>query len=106
MGAFYVMEVGLPGKAKCPDDFEEIGPAVLICAESHVLTAQIAANAVYVQFGIMPPHVGRSQSVGDVIWQQPRSWLPTAFSIPRRFDAVRVRNFTKGAEAQVSLEAY
>lgn len=102
--AFRVMEVGLPGKPKCPDEFEDEGPAVLLCPNSKVLTVQIGLHACYIQFGVMPQ--GKSLSTGAVVWQKERSWTPTSFSLPRNFDVVRVRNFTPGEEAQITLEAY
>jgi hypothetical protein len=101
---FYVLELGVPGKPACPDEFEELGPAVLLCPESKILTVQVSVNAVYIQMGVMPNKADRS--LGDIVWQRARSWLPTSFSVPREFDAVRVRNFVAGKEAQVTLEAY
>ena len=98
------MEVGLLGKPKCPDQYEDEGPSVLLCPASKVLTMQLGKNAAYIQLGIMPQ--GRSLSAGAVVWQKERSWTPTAFSLGRNFDAVRVRNFTPGEEAQITLEAY
>ena len=101
--AFYVMEVGLPGKPKCPDQFEDVGPATLICPKSKVLLVQVSLKAVYFEFGVM--EAGDGSFVGSVIWQRERSWLPVSFSHSRSFDAVRVRNFAPGEEAQVTLEA-
>lgn len=100
--AFYVMEVGIPGKPPCPDEFEEVGPATLICPRSKILLVQISLQAVYMQFGVMDEP---GSFAGSVIWQRERSWVPTSFSHSRNFDAVRVRNFTAGQQAQVSLEA-
>jgi hypothetical protein len=102
--AFRVMEVGLPGKPACPDEFQDEGQTVLLCPDSKVITVQIGKNAAYLQFGVMPQ--GRSLSPGAVVWQKARSWTPTSFSLGRNFDAVRVRNFTAGQEAQITLEAY
>lgn len=101
--AFYVLEVGLPGKKKCPDAPEDVGPATLICPKSKMLIVQIGKNAAYIQFGIMDQ--GAGSFAGSVDWQQPRAWTPTSFALPRQFDAVRVYNFTPGEESQISLEA-
>lgn len=105
MSAFYVLEVGLPGRPKCPDEFEdgENSPGVLICPGSKLLIVQISAKAAFVQLGIMDK--GAGSFIGSVDWQTPRSWMPTAFALPRKFDAVRVRNYTAGEEAQITLEA-
>jgi hypothetical protein len=100
--SYYVLEVGIPGKPKCPDEPEEVGPATLICPRSKLLIVQIAKNAAYVQLGVMPE---KGSFEGSVIWQKPRMWMPVSFALPRVFDAVRVYNFKAKEEAQVTLEA-
>lgn len=108
MGSFYVLEVGVPGRPKCPDEYEDVrpgglSPAVLICPRSRALIVQVSLKAVMVQLGIMDKP---GSFEGSVNWQgNGRMWLPTTFALPRQFDAVRVRNYTPGEEAQVTLEA-
>jgi len=91
------IELGQPGKPKCPDKYDE--DSTLICAGAKRLMLQISAQAVYVQLGIMQQ--GRGVGTGSVQWQAEEPYLPMVASLGRNFDAVRVRNFTPGAEAQV-----
>jgi hypothetical protein len=100
----YVLEVGIPGRPPCPDEAQNSGPSVLLCPRAKVIVVQLSAAAAFVQVGVMP--FGLSESLGNVEWQKPRSWLPIAFSLGRDIDAVRVWNRTPGEEAQVSIEAY
>jgi hypothetical protein len=100
--AYRVLELGLPGKPKCPDEpAEGEDPSVLLCPRSRVMRFQVAAQAVYIQVGNMPQ--GAGLSAGNVVWQKAESWMPTTGSIGINFDAVRVWNFTKGKEGQVRI---
>lgn len=89
--------LGQPGNPKCPDAYDE--ESTLICPDCTRLVLQISKQAVFVQLGIMP--AGKSLSAGQVQWQAEEPFLPMVASLGRRFDAVRVRNFTKGQEAQI-----
>jgi hypothetical protein len=91
------LELGQPGKPKCPDKFTP--ESTLICPGTTRLILQISLQPVYVQLGIMQQ--GRGTGVGAVQWQAEEPFLPLIASLARKFDAVRVRNFTPGAEAQV-----
>lgn len=99
---YYVLEVGIPGRPKCPNEFEDVGPATLICPRAKMLIVQIGLKAAYVQLGVMER---QGSFEGSVVWQKERMWTPISFALPRQFDAVRVRNFEAGEESQVTLEA-
>ena len=91
------LELGQPGKEPCPDAYNEA--STLICPGSKRLVLQISANNVFVQLGIMQQGVGTGP--GSVQWQAEEPFLPIVGSLARRFDAVRVRNWKAGAEAEV-----
>lgn len=96
MAVFEPIELGQPERPKCPDVYNDASTRLTPGARRIVL--QISKNAVYVQLGIMPH--GRGASVGSVVWQDEEPWLVSA-ALGRRFDAVRIRNYSKGNEAQV-----
>lgn len=91
------LQLGQPGNPKCPDTFN--ADSLLLCPGCSRLLLQISTQAVIVQLGIMPN--GKSLSIGQVVWQDEEPFLPMIASLGRSFDAVRVRNYTAGAEAQV-----
>jgi hypothetical protein len=91
------IELGQPGKAKCPDAYDQ--DSTLICPDCQRLVLQVSRQAVVVQLGTMPS--GKSLSPGAVQWQTEEPYLPLIASLGRTFDAVRIRNYTPGQEAQV-----
>jgi hypothetical protein len=93
------IELGLPGKEACPDRYDEA--STLICPRSERLVLQVANQAVFVQLGIMQQGMGTGP--GAVQWQAEEPFMPVIGSLGRRFDAVRVRNYTAGLPAQVLL---
>jgi hypothetical protein len=97
--AYESLQLGQAGNPKCPNQYTP--ESTLICAGSNRLILQVSAQAVYVQLGIMPH--GKGAQAGSVQWQAEQPFLPVIASLGREFDAVRVRNYTPGAEAQVLL---
>lgn len=93
------LQLGQPGNSKCPDAYNE--ESTLICPVSKRLVLQISVQAVVVQLGIMQQ--GTGIGAGSVQWQPEEPFLPIICSLLRDFDAVRVRNFTPKAEAQIFL---
>jgi hypothetical protein len=93
------IELGQPGKEKCPDKYN--AASTLICPDAKRLVLQVSVQAVIIQLGIMQQ--GKGVGPGSVQWQAEEPYLPMIASLGRTFDAVRVRNFTPGAEAQVFL---
>lgn len=96
---YRVLELGLPGRQKCPDEFDDA--STLLCPKSSRLLLQISKQAVMIQLGVMEE--GQGSALGSVEWGPEMSMLPIIASLGRTFDAVRVRNLTKGQEAQVVL---
>jgi hypothetical protein len=94
--AYSSLELGQAGNPPCPNGWEK--GATLICPKSTRLALQISNEAVFVQLGIMPEGIG-----GQPQWQDEQPFLPVIAFLARNFDAVRVRNYTPGAEAQVLL---
>lgn len=97
--AYGSIELGQPNNPPCPDAYEPA--STLVCAKSKRLILQISNQAVFVQLGIMQQGIGAG--VGSVQWQPEQPYLPIVASFGRNFDAVRVRNYTKGVKAQVLL---
>lgn len=97
--AYQALELGQPGNPACPNEPEP--DATLICPRSNRLLIQVAKQAVFVQLGTMDQ--GITTGAGGVQWQTPKPMLPLTASLSRVFDAVRVWNYTPGAEAQVFL---
>jgi hypothetical protein len=93
------IELGQPEREPCPDQYNEA--STLICPNSKRLVLQISLQAVFVQLGIMQQGVGAGG--GSVQWQAEEPYLPMVASLGRNFDAVRVRNRTKGVKAQVLI---
>jgi hypothetical protein len=91
------IELGQPERPQCPDAYSENSTRITPGAKRVLL--QVSNQAVYVQFGIMPQ--GRGTGAGSVVWQEEEPYLPMAIGARRNFDAIRVRNYKKGAEAQV-----
>jgi hypothetical protein len=86
------LELGLPGKQACPDNYT--GASTLICGGATKLRIQTSLAAVYLQFGT---------GIGAPVWGPEEPFYPTVGSIARSFDAIRVRNLTAGEAAQVLL---
>ena len=84
------IELGQPGRKACPDAFQSYSE--LRCGGARSLRVQISVAAVYVQFGV---------GLGGVNWGPEEPLMPSVGSLVRRFDAVRVRNYTAGQAAQV-----
>lgn len=103
MGSYESLQLGQPGQVKCPDAFSNEN-AALLCPGSTRLVLQISKQAVYVQLGIRDTSAVPGSFAG-IKWQEPRPYLPIVASLGREFDAVRVRNYTKGQEAQVIISA-
>jgi hypothetical protein len=97
--AYGSLLLGQPGQPVCPDAYNN--ESTLVCPKSKRLILQVSVQAVMVQLGIMTQ--GVSTGAGGVQWQPEQPYLPLMASFGRNFDAVRVRNFTKGAAAQVLL---
>lgn len=93
------LQVGLPGQPACPDHYNQ--ESTLIAPGSKRIYLQIGVNPAYVQFGTMPQ--GRGNDEGNVVWQPEEPYLPVIISQVRDYDAVRVRNYTAGEEAQAML---
>jgi hypothetical protein len=93
------IELGQAGNPKCPDQYNEA--STLLCPRSKRLVLQISGQSVFVQLGIMQQGLGAG--LGSVQWQHEQPFLPVVASLGRHFDAVRVRNYVKGQEAQVLL---
>ena len=97
--SYLPLELGLPGTPRCPDAYE--AEATLLCQSAERLILQVAKNPVFIEFGIMPG--GKGAGLGSVIWQTHQPLFPCMAILARQFDAIRVRNLTKGAEAQVLI---
>lgn len=98
--AYASLQLGLPGTLACPDAYDEDQETWLLCPRSTRLILQVSVQAVYVQLGTMAQITA---GFGGVTWQPEQPFLPVVASLGRKFDAVRVRNYTRGAEAQVML---
>jgi hypothetical protein len=98
MGSYAPLVLGMPGtgQPKCPDQYTP--ESTLVCPRSKRLMLQIGKQALVVQLGVMQQGIG--MSVGSVQWQTEEPYFPIVASLGREFDAVRVRNFTPGQEAQ------
>jgi hypothetical protein len=102
--AYEPVELGLPETPACPNKFEaavEGNPAVLFCPGARVLILQVAANAIKLELGLM--QAGQTSGMGGIIWQPHESFFPCLARLPRDFDALRVKNWKSGAEAQVLI---
>jgi hypothetical protein len=97
--AYESLQLGQPGNPSCPNAYD--AASTLLCPGSNRLVLQVSSQAVYVQLGIMPQGIGAG--LGSVQWQPEQPFLPVIASLGRKFDAVRVRNYTPGAEAQVMI---
>jgi hypothetical protein len=95
--AYQALELGQAGNPACPNEADEA--STLICPRSNRLLIQVSKQAVFVQLGTMDQ--GITAGAGGVQWQTPKPLLPLTASLSRVFDAVRVWNYTPGAEAQV-----
>jgi hypothetical protein len=94
---YEAIELGQPGNPGCPNAYDDA--STLICPGCERLVLQVSKQAVMLQFGIMPH--GKSLSPGVVQWLAEEPYLPMIASLGRNFDAVRVRNYIPGQEAQV-----
>jgi hypothetical protein len=94
MPGYPSLELGFPGKPACPDSYTET--STLYCGGAGKLRLQASVAAIYLSFGV---------GLGSPVWEQDQPYTPVVGSIVRRFDAVRVRNFTAGVAAQVILIA-
>ena len=97
--AYPPLELGQPGNPACPDNYNN--ESTLVCVGAQRLVLQISVNAVFVQLGIMPQ--GKGAGTGAIVWQPEQPYLPMISALSREFDAVRVRNYTPGAKAQVLI---
>ncbi len=93
------LQVGQPEQPPCPDKYDE--DSTLIAPRAKRLFLQVSNQAIYLQFGIMPQ--GRGVDAGSVVWQSEEPYLPIIVTLRRDYDAVRVRNYTPGQEAQAML---
>jgi hypothetical protein len=99
MSLYAPIILGVAGSPACPDKYNEA--STLVCPGAKRFVLQSSVQAIFVQFGLMPQ--GRSGGAGSVQWQSEEPWMPVIASLGRNFDAVRVRNFVPGKEAQVLL---
>jgi hypothetical protein len=93
------IELGQPGREKCPDKYNEASS--LWCPGARRIMLQISKKKVFVQLGVMQQ--GRGAGLGSVQWQPEEPFLPVVASLGRKFDAVRVRNWGAGEEAEVFI---
>jgi hypothetical protein len=96
-----ILALGQPGNPKCPDAFTN--ESTQLCPYSESVILQISTNAAIVQFGRIAVGKGRAGGAGNIIWGDEEPFLPVIGLLKRRFDAVRVRNYTAGQESQVIL---
>jgi hypothetical protein len=96
---YEAIELGQPEREKCPDKYNEA--STLICPGAERIFLQISLQSVFVQLGIMQQGVG--VGIGAVQWQNEEPFLPLTAALARKFDAVRVRNWLAGKEAQIFL---
>ncbi len=96
------LELGQPGNPVVPNKFEP--EATLVCPRSHKLVLQVSGQAVMLQFGQLRAGTGAS-GLGNIQWGPQEQYLPMSGTLTRRFDAVRVRNYTPEKAAQVALIA-
>lgn len=99
---YTALEVGQPGNNPCPNQYEKTSSH--LCPGSRRAILQISNQAVFVSFGIMQQGLGAN--LASVQWQPEQPFLPCLAEIPIRFDAVRVRNYTAGAEAQAIIAVF
>jgi hypothetical protein len=99
MALYHAIELGQAGKPECPDQYNE--ESTLICPGCRLLVVQIKTHNVFVQLGVMPQGVG--VGAGAVVWQAEEPFEPLVASLRRRFDAVRVRNWSPGEKAVLFL---
>lgn len=92
MTGFPSLELGLPGRAACPDNYSPA--STLYCGGAGKLRIQTSLAAIYLSFG---------EGIGGPLWGPDEPFYPIVGSIVRPFDAVRVRNLTPGQAAQVLL---
>ncbi len=93
------LELGQPGNPACPDVMEP--KSELLCVASTRLVLQTSVAAVFIELGVMPH--GKGVGLASVQWLGEKPFLPIVASLAREFDAVRVRNYTKGVPAQVLI---
>lgn len=99
MARYRSVILGVAGKQKCPDEYNEA--STLLCQKSTRLMVQVSNQAVTMQLGLMLE--GQGSGLGSVDWQAEFPLLPMIASFARKFDAVRVQNFTPGSEAQIFI---
>lgn len=92
MSGFPSIELGQPGKPACPDGYTSASE--LSCGGARALRVQTSLAAVIIQFGA---------GIGGIEWGPEEPLMPSVGSIPRQFDAIRVRNYIPGQAAQVLL---
>ena len=92
------LELGQAGNPKCPDNYDN--ESTLICPACRRIVVQVSGEPAVVQCGTMPQGVGLG--AGSVQWQAEEPYMAGAsLTFGRTFDAVRVRNYTPGKEAQI-----
>lgn len=99
--AYPALELGQPGNEACPDAYN--AASTLYCPAANRLVLQVSKQAVMVQLGVFPQ--GKGAGLGSIVWQPEHPFLAVFASLGRNFDAVRVRNYTKGQAAQVLVHA-
>ncbi len=100
--AYLALELGQPGNTPCPDKYSP--ESTLLCQRSTRLILQIANQGVFLEFGVMDQ--GQTSGLGGVRWQGEIPLMAgLAGVLHQHFDAVRVRNYAPGAEAEVLLSA-
>jgi hypothetical protein len=100
--AYLALEVGQAGNSACPNQYN--AASTLLCQRSTRLILQISKEAIFLEFGKMEQ--GRTSGLGGVTWQGEIPLLAgTSGVLHQDFDAVRVRNYKAGEEAEVLLSA-
>ncbi len=97
--SFGPLQLGMPGQPACPDEYTP--ESTILTPRAKRLYLQVSGQTVYLQFGVMPQ--GRGAGTGSVVWQPEEPYQPVIASLRRDYDAVRVRNYTPGAQAQIML---
>jgi hypothetical protein len=94
LAGYPTLELGFPGTEPCPDVYTK--GSTLFCGGATRLRIQTALATVVLQFG---------EGFAGIVWSEEEPVTPVTGTIPRNFDAVRVRNMTAGQKAQVLLTA-
>lgn len=98
--AYEQLELGLKETPACPNKFT--AESTLWCPEAKKLILQVAVAMVKVECGIRGAG-GVTAGLGGVIWLPHETFYPCMAVLHRDFDAVRVKNWQTGIEAQVLI---